>query len=69
MTDQYAPNYFAGFFSGEGSFSLSGRRPPFVIKLRRDDRPLLDAFCHDFAIASVPGLAARRAGDRRGDHR
>jgi hypothetical protein len=58
MTDQYAPNYFAGFFSGEGSFSLSGRRPRFVIKLRRDDRPLLDAFCHDFAIGSVVNVPA-----------
>jgi hypothetical protein len=58
MTDQYAPNYFAGFFSGEGSFNLSGRRARFVIKLRRDDRPLLDAFCRDFAIGSVVNVSA-----------
>jgi LAGLIDADG endonuclease len=58
MTDQYAPNYFAGFFSGEGSFNLSGRHARFVIKLRRDDRPLLEAFRHDFGIGSVVDVAA-----------
>ena len=50
MTDQYAANYFAGFFSGEGCFLLARRNARFVTKLRRDDRPLLDAFCRDFAI-------------------
>jgi hypothetical protein len=58
MTDHHAPNYFSGFFSGEGSFNLSGRRARFVIKLRRDDRPVLDAFCHDFAIGSVVNVPA-----------
>ena len=58
MTDHYAPNYFAGFFSGEGSFNLSGRRARFVIKLRRDDRPLLNALCGDFAIGSVVNVSA-----------
>jgi hypothetical protein len=58
MTDQYAANYFAGFFSGEGSFALARRQARFVIKLRRDDRPLLDAFCHDFDIGSVVDVAA-----------
>jgi hypothetical protein len=58
MTDQYAANYFAGFFSGEGCFVLARRQARFVIKLRRDDRPLLDAFCRDFAIGSVVDVAA-----------
>lgn len=58
MTDQYAANYFAGFFSGEGCFLLARRHARFVIKLRRDDRPLLDAFCRDFAIGSVVDVAA-----------
>ena len=58
MTDQYAANYFAGFFSGEGCFGLARRKARFVIKLRRDDRPLLDAFCRDFAIGSVVDVAA-----------
>jgi hypothetical protein len=58
MTDQYAANYFAGFFSGEGCFQLARRQARFVIKLRRDDRPLLDAFCRDFTIGSVVDVAA-----------
>jgi hypothetical protein len=57
MTDQYAPRYFAGFFSGEGSFGLARRNARFLIKLRRDDRPLLDAFCRDLAIGSVVNIA------------
>ena len=58
MTGQYAASYFAGFFSGEGSFALQPRNARFLIKLRRDDRPLLDAFCRDFAIGSVVNVAA-----------
>jgi hypothetical protein len=57
MTDQYAPNYLAGFFSGEGSFALARRQARFVIKLRRDDRPLLEAFRRDFGIGSVRDVA------------
>jgi hypothetical protein len=58
LTDRFAVNYLAGFFSGEGSFALCGRKARFVIKLRRDDRPLLDAFCRDFGIGSVVDVAA-----------
>lgn len=58
MTDQYAASYFAGFFSGEGSFALQPRNARFVIKLRRDDRPLLEAFRRDFGIGSVRDVAA-----------
>jgi hypothetical protein len=53
LTDPYATQFFAGFFSGEGSFGLRGRAARFVVKLRRDDRPLLDAFCRDFGIGTV----------------
>ncbi len=53
LTDPYGPHYFAGFFSGEGSFSLGSRKARFVVKLRRDDRTLLDAFQRDFCIGSV----------------
>jgi hypothetical protein len=53
MTDEYAPSYFAGFFSGEGSFALQPRKARFVIKLRRDDRALLEAFRRDFGMGSV----------------
>jgi hypothetical protein len=58
MKDQYAASYFAGFFSGEGSFALAPRNARFVIKLRRDDRPLLEAFNRDFAIGSVVDVPA-----------
>jgi hypothetical protein len=60
MTDQYAPSYFAGFFSGEGSFALRPRQARFVIKLRRDDRPLLEAFRRDFGIGSVRDVEAQQ---------
>lgn len=58
MTDRHAANYFAGFFSGEGSFRLGRRNARLVVKLRRDDRPLLEAFRRDFAIGSVVDVAA-----------
>jgi hypothetical protein len=53
LTDGYAQDYFTGFFSGEGCFRLEARSARFVIRVRRDDRPLLDAFCRDFRIGSV----------------
>jgi hypothetical protein len=53
LTDPDARHYFAGFFSGEGSFALSRRSARFVVKLRRDDRPLLDAFCRDFSLGTI----------------
>jgi hypothetical protein len=53
LTDPYAAQFFSGFFSGEGSFALRGRAARFVVKLRRDDRPLLDAFCGDFGMGTV----------------
>jgi hypothetical protein len=47
--------YFGGFFSGEGSFAVSAiaRSARIVIKLRRDDRPLLETFATTFGIGSV----------------
>ena len=59
MTDQYAASYFAGFFSGEGCFGLSPRNARFVIKLRRDDRPLLEAFRREFGIGSIRDVRAQ----------
>jgi hypothetical protein len=58
MADPHAPFYFGGFFSGEGSFGLGPRAARVVIKLRRDDRPLLDAFRDVFGIGSVCDVAA-----------
>jgi hypothetical protein len=53
LADRYAAHYFAGFFSGEGCFQLAPRAARFVIKVRRDDRPLLEAFRTEFGIGSV----------------
>jgi hypothetical protein len=58
MSDPHAAYYFAGFFSGEGCFQLGPRDARFVIKLRRDDRPLLDAFRTEFRMGSVCDVAA-----------
>lgn len=52
--------HFGGFFSGEGCFLLpkeGGAR--IAVKLRRDDRPLLDGFAMTFGIGKVYDLAAR----------
>jgi hypothetical protein len=57
MSDSDAEYYFAGFFSGEGCFRLGPRDARFVIKLRRDDRPLLEAFRAQFGIGSVCDVA------------
>jgi hypothetical protein len=57
LTDPHAQQYFAGFFSGEGSFGLGQRDARFVIKLRRDDRPLLEAFRDRFGVGSVCDVA------------
>ena len=50
-----------GFFSGEGCFRLRPRDARFVIKVRRDDRPLLEAFRSAFGIGSVCNVARLRA--------
>jgi hypothetical protein len=42
--------YLGGFFTGEGSFALSRQQARAVVKVRRDDRPLLAGF------ASITGL-------------
>jgi LAGLIDADG DNA endonuclease family protein len=57
MIDRYARHYFAGFFSGEGSFGLGPRDARFQVKLRRDDRPLLQAFRAEFGIGSISDVA------------
>jgi hypothetical protein len=52
--------HFSGFFSGEGCFLLpkeGGAR--ISVKLRRDDRPLLEGFARTFGIGKVYDVAAR----------
>lgn len=45
--------YLGGFFSGEGCFGLSRLQPRAVVKLRRDDRGILELFAERFAIGTV----------------
>lgn len=48
--------YFGGFFTGEGSFHLSRKAAKAIIKLRRDDRPLLNAFAQITGLGRVYDL-------------
>jgi LAGLIDADG endonuclease len=50
--------YLGGFFSGEGSFGLSALQPRAVVKLRRDDRAILELFAERFGLGSVRDHAA-----------
>jgi hypothetical protein len=45
--------YLGGFFSGEGYFGLSRLRPQAVIKLRGDDRSILELFASRFDVGLV----------------
>jgi hypothetical protein len=45
--------YLGGFFSGEGSFGLSGLAPRAVIRVRQDDRSILDLFAARFGLGLV----------------
>jgi MarR family transcriptional regulator, transcriptional regulator for hemolysin len=51
--DEALVAYLGGFFSGEGCFQLSRLQPRAVIKLRRDDRSILELFASRFEIGSV----------------
>jgi hypothetical protein len=45
--------YLGGFFSGEGCLGLSGLQPRAVVKLRRDDRAILELFASRFGLGKV----------------
>jgi hypothetical protein len=45
--------YLGGFFSGEGHFGLSGLTPRVVIRLRADDRSILELFADRFGLGAV----------------
>lgn len=51
--------YFGGFFTGEGCLTHGGGRPRAVMKLRRDDRGLLELFAKSFGIGTVRNGKAR----------
>lgn len=57
LMDAYAHQYLAGFFSGEGCFQLGPRRARLTVKVRRDDRPLLEGFRRRFRMGSVCDVA------------
>ena len=50
--------YLGGFFSGEGCFGLSRLRPSAVVKLRRDDRAILELFVSRFGLGKVRDIPA-----------
>jgi LAGLIDADG endonuclease len=50
--------YLGGFFSGEGCFGLTGLQPRAVIKLRREDRSILELFAARFGVGLVRDRAA-----------
>jgi LAGLIDADG DNA endonuclease family protein len=50
--------YLRGVFSGEGCFRLTALQPRAVIKLRRDDRSVLELFAARFGLGKVRDHAA-----------
>jgi hypothetical protein len=53
LSDPFAVHHLAGFFSAEGCFQLADRQARAVVKLRRDDGALLEAFRRRFGIGKV----------------
>jgi hypothetical protein len=45
--------YFGGYFSGEGCFTLSSLAPRAVVRVRQDDRAILDLFADRFRLGLV----------------
>jgi hypothetical protein len=50
--------YLGGFFTGEGSFGLAEDRARITVKVRRDDRPLLDLLAASTELGRVYEIAA-----------
>jgi DNA-binding MarR family transcriptional regulator len=55
--------YLGGFFSGDGSFGLTGAYPHAVVRLRGDDRGILDLFASRFGLGSVRDHAGHAGGN------
>jgi LAGLIDADG endonuclease len=51
--------FLGGFFSGEGYLEVDRSRARLVVKLRRDDRPLLRQFAAGFGVGRVYDLWSR----------
>jgi hypothetical protein len=46
-------DYFGGFFAGDGYLGLTDSRAFAVVKIRRDDKPLLELFAREFGLGLV----------------
>ena len=55
------PPYLGGFFTGEGHLSISRRRCRTFVKVREDDRGLLEALAAETGLGSVYVTAAYRS--------
>jgi hypothetical protein len=55
---EHLVEYLGGFFSGDGCLLLSERSAHAILKLRRDDRPILEAFSRAFGLGLVRDIPA-----------
>jgi hypothetical protein len=60
LTEDAAGPYLGGFFTGEGHLSISRRRVRTAVKVREDDRALLEAFERSTGIGTVYATPAYR---------
>jgi hypothetical protein len=58
LDDGWIP-YFGGFFTGDGHLSLTGGRCRAVVKLRDDDRPLLESMAATTGLGRVYSAPSR----------
>jgi hypothetical protein len=50
--------YFGGFFAGDGYLGLTDSCALAIVKIRRDDRPLLELFAREFGLGLVRDVPA-----------
>jgi hypothetical protein len=53
LSDDALGPYLGGFFTGEGHLAISRRRVRTAVKVREDDRPLLEAFARSTGLGAV----------------
>src|SRR3954453_15045862 len=53
LSEDAAGPYLGGFFTGEGHLSISRRRARTMVRVREDDRPLLEAFLRSTGLGTV----------------
>ena len=52
-SDALALAYFGGLFTGDGHLNLSGERPRLVMRMRADERPLLEALARRYGAGAI----------------